>query len=170
MGLSVSASRSLWPSCGYGPQQHRLGLTGTVHNALWCTSNCPDISLNWANALPALQSALLSLSLSLLSPLSPKAWTAYPEMCSVIMKSANIISAWLFFFFSPYSPQMFLIRVNTHTLNSRPFVFVLTKAVVLWLLHSLTLIRGQIWNLTLIQLCVKCRSNLCHTFLGLQCF
>lgn len=80
MGLSVSASRGLWPGCGYGPWQQRLRLTGAVHNALWCTSNCPDISLNWANAPPALQSALLSLSL--LPPPGPKAWATYPDISS----------------------------------------------------------------------------------------
>lgn len=74
-GLSVSASRGLWPSCGYGPRQQRLRLTGAVHNAVWCTSNCPDISLNWANAPPALQCALLCLCLSLSLTTLPFPWS-----------------------------------------------------------------------------------------------
>lgn len=74
MDLSVSASRGLWPGRGCGPQRQRLRLTAAVHSALGCTSNCPDISLNWANALPALQSAMFSLSLH---PPGPNAWSSY---------------------------------------------------------------------------------------------
>lgn len=146
MGLSVSASRGLWPGCGYGPRQQRLRLTGAVHNALWCTSNCPDIRLNWANALPALQSALLSLSLlslSLPTPHGPKAWAAYPEISSCWMLSYTVryhfnpITAH-FLFFKPL-PTTDVFNKSEHTLLTGDHLFCFNKRVLfLWLLHSLT--------------------------------
>lgn len=147
MGLSVSASRGLWPGCGYGPRQQRLRLTGAVHNALWCTSNCPDISLNWANAPPALQSTLLALSPPLPplppppSPPSPKAWAAYPEISSCCMVSSakaryyfNLISFHLLPFFFSSKPlltaNVFIKSEHTLSTGDHLFCFVLTKGVV----------------------------------------
>lgn len=137
MGLSVSASRGLWPGCGYGPRQQRLRLTGAVHNALWCTSNCPDISLNWANAPPALQSTLLALSLLCHAPPpSPKAWAAYPEISSCCMVSSakaryyfNLISFHLLPFFFSSKP---LLTANVfikseHTLSTGDHLFCFNK-------------------------------------------
>lgn len=118
MGLSVSASRVLWPGCGYGPRQQRLGLTGAVHNALWCTSNCPDISLNWANAPPALQSALLhpphpphTLSSPLvLKPELLNLKSAHAASSAKVQYHFNLICAPILFHLTLYSQQMFFIK------------------------------------------------------------
>lgn len=172
MGLSVSASRGLWPGCGYGPRQQRLRLTGAVHNALWCTSNCPDISLNWANAPPALQSALLRLSLLFLFPPSPKARTRLSR--NQLLPSSdpllrfNINSTWkmsIFISFRPLPSTNVFTGSERRILNWWQFCLFFKQSRCFYdFVILLSFVQTVHFDVFFIQLCVKCGSNLCPVF------
>lgn len=137
-----------------------------MHNALWCTSNCPDISLNWANAPPALQSAALRLPppvppavlkpelLNLKSApalLSAKVPYHFNLICLPLIFSFKALFSWFFFsFFYHQGTEMRFFF----------FFFSIKKGVVFMTLLTFS----RLLNLTsFIQLCLNLGEK--HSFL-----